>query len=104
MKMSTKIIDLRGSKVRPIHRDSVLLPKQEDLCSTSYESLLSMREDLCSTSYSPLIGIAPQAWKSLLHEDYCSTSHYSSSRKIAALRVTVTLRLITLRAVPGDKQ
>ena len=36
--MSTKITDLRGSKVTPIHRGSVLLSKQEDLCSTSYLS------------------------------------------------------------------
>ena len=36
MEISTKITDLRGSKVRPIHRGSVLLSKQEDLCSTSY--------------------------------------------------------------------
>ena len=34
--MSTKIIDLRGAKVTPIHRCSVLVSKQEDLCSTSY--------------------------------------------------------------------
>ena len=34
--MSTKITDLRGSRLRPIHRGSVLLSKQEDLCSTSY--------------------------------------------------------------------
>ena len=34
--MSTKITDLRGSMVRPIHRGSVLFSKQEDLCSTSY--------------------------------------------------------------------
>ena len=34
--MSTKITDLRGSKVTAIHRGSVLLSKQEDLCSTSY--------------------------------------------------------------------
>ena len=31
--MSTKIIDLRGAKVTAIHRGSVLLSKQEDLCS-----------------------------------------------------------------------
>ena len=36
MKMSTKITDLRGAKVTPIHRSSALLSKQEDLCSTSY--------------------------------------------------------------------
>ena len=35
--MSTKIADLRGAMVRPIHRGSVLLFKQEDLCSTSQE-------------------------------------------------------------------
>ena len=34
--MSTIITNLRGSKVTPIHRGSVLLFKQEDLCSTSY--------------------------------------------------------------------
>ena len=34
--MSTKITDLRGSRLRPIRRGSVLLSKQEDLCSTSY--------------------------------------------------------------------
>ena len=34
--MSTIITNLRGAKVTPIHRGSVLLFKQEDLCSTSY--------------------------------------------------------------------
>ena len=34
--MLTIITNLRGSKVTPIHRGSVLLSKQEDLCSTSY--------------------------------------------------------------------
>ena len=36
--MSTKITNLRGSRVRLIHRGSVLLSKQEDLCSTSHYS------------------------------------------------------------------
>ena len=43
--MSTKITNLRGSMVTPIHRGSVLLFKQEDLCSTSYESLLFEKEE-----------------------------------------------------------
>ena len=34
--MSTKITDLRGSRLGPIHPGSVLLSKQEDLCSTSH--------------------------------------------------------------------
>jgi len=34
--MSTIITNLRGARVTPIHRGSVLLSKQEDLCSTSY--------------------------------------------------------------------
>ena len=29
-------MNLRGARVTPIHRGSVLLSKQEDLCSTSY--------------------------------------------------------------------
>ena len=36
LKMSTIITNLRGARVTPIHRGSVLLSKQEDLCSTSY--------------------------------------------------------------------
>ena len=38
--MSTIITNLRGARVTPIHRGSVLLSKQEDLCSTNYELLL----------------------------------------------------------------
>ena len=34
--MSTIIMNLRGARVTPIQRGSVLLSKQEDLCSTSY--------------------------------------------------------------------
>ena len=34
--MSTIIMNLRGARVTPIHRGSVLLSKQEDLCSTNY--------------------------------------------------------------------
>ena len=34
--MSTIIMNLRGTRVTPIQRGSVLLSKQEDLCSTSY--------------------------------------------------------------------
>ena len=37
----TNFTDLRGSMVRPIHRGSVLLSKQEDLCSTSQYSSFS---------------------------------------------------------------
>ena len=71
--MSTKITDLRGSKVTPIHRGSVLLSKQEDLCSTSYNS---------STSHSPL-GIL-LLYELLLFELYLainnsSTSHFLKS-------------------------
>ena len=36
--MSTKITDLRGARVTPIHRGSVSLSKQKDLCSTSFPS------------------------------------------------------------------
>ena len=36
--MSTIIMNLRGARVTPIHRGSVLLSKQEDLCSTSYSN------------------------------------------------------------------
>ena len=35
--MSTIITNLRGARVTPIHRGSVLLSKQEDLCSTSFK-------------------------------------------------------------------
>ena len=38
--MSTIIMNLRGARETPIHRGSVLLSKQEDLCSTSYVSNL----------------------------------------------------------------
>ena len=34
--MSTEIMNLRGAGLTPMHRGSVLLSKQEDLCSTSY--------------------------------------------------------------------
>ena len=44
----TNFTDLRGSRVRRIHRGSVLLSKQEDLCSTSYVRVGRS----CSTSYS----------------------------------------------------
>ena len=32
----TKFTDLRGASLAPIHLGSVLLSKQEDLCSTSH--------------------------------------------------------------------
>ena len=94
--MSTIIMNLRGARVTPIHRGSLLLSKQEDLCSTSYcfritlregrilplyESLLFEKEYPHSTShYSPL-GI-PLLYELLLFEKeeyFHSTSHYSSS-------------------------
>ena len=99
--MSTIITNLRGARVTPIHRGSVLLFKQEDLCSTSYyspsrkisalrvitlregrilplyESLLSKQEDLCSTSYYSPLGIL--LLYELLFELYLAINNSSTS-------------------------
>ena len=56
--MSTIITNLRGTRVTPIHRGSVLLSKQEDLCSTSYYSPLGiplLYESLLSIGNTPAL-------------------------------------------------
>ena len=49
--MSTIIMNLRGARVTPIHRGSVLLSKQEDLGSTSHYSSSRETSALRVTSY-----------------------------------------------------
>ena len=88
--MSTIIMNLRGSRLSPIHRGSVLLSKQEYLCSTSYYS--SRRKD---TSTLRVI---------TLHSEYsCSTSYYVSREELPALRVTATMRSTELVNVPINR-
>ena len=120
-KQTTKFIDMRASRLEPIHRGSVLLSKQEDLCSTSYyssrrkntstlrvitlregrilplyESLFEKEEHFHSTSHSILFRFyssREELYESLLFEGRtsCSTSYYSSRKEFPALRV-ITLR------------
>ena len=66
MNMPTTNHNLYGSSVRQIHSGPVLLFKQENICSTTYELLY--------TSHSPL-GIRLFYQLSLFkQEDLCSTS------------------------------
>ena len=67
--MSTKITDLRGSRLRPIHRGSVLLSKQEDLCSTSYFLLYEL---LLSIGNTPALRVTLREGRILpLYESLC---------------------------------
>ena len=92
--MSTKITDLRGSMVRPIHRGSVLLSKQEELCSTSHFTSHFSRRKNTSTLRVTLKSYRSKLYESLLferEEHFHSTSHYSSREELPALRV-ITLQ------------
>ena len=52
IKLSPRFTDLRGTRLEAIHRASVLLSKQEDLCSTSHYS--SRRKNTSTQHVTPV--------------------------------------------------